>query len=276
VADARWVHIDDDGLDRIVAGDPPALDPGDHFLDGGPEAVCLYVLALDAVNFGSGWFPALEGRPGGFEYAVVARRLADQFRGPGAWNPGNLRGMLPADAAAVFHLPRGHPLADHFARALRELGAFLAGRTALEVVAAADGSAEALAADLAAGMAMWRDVGFYKRAQLAASDLALAGVARFDDLDRLTIFADNLVPHVLRIDGALRLEPDLAAHLDAGRILPPGRPERELRASAVVAGERLAKRLGVTERDLDGMLWQRGQDPRYRRLPPHRCRTVFY
>ena len=45
---------------------------------------------------------------------------------------------------------------------------------------------------------MFADHGFYKRAQIVASDLALAGVAEFDDLDRLTIFADNLVPHVLR------------------------------------------------------------------------------
>ncbi len=44
---------------------------------------------------------------------------------------------------------------------------------------------------------MFDDRGFYKRAQIVASDLALAGVARFADLDRLTIFADNLVPHVL-------------------------------------------------------------------------------
>ena len=53
------------------------------------------------------------------------------------------------------------------------------------------------------GMAMFDDRGFYKRAQIVAADLALAGVARFRDLDRLTIFADNLVPHVLRCDGVL-------------------------------------------------------------------------
>ena len=41
---------------------------------------------------------------------------------------------------------------------------------------------------------------FFKRAQITPNDLALAGVAEFDDLDRLTIFADNLVPHVLHVD----------------------------------------------------------------------------
>ena len=43
------------------------------------------------------------------------------------------------------------------------------------------------------------------------SDLALAGIVRFRDLDRLTIFADNLVPHVLRCDGVLVYDPRLAA-----------------------------------------------------------------
>ena len=43
-------------------------------------------------------------------------------------------------------------------------------------------------------MPFFADRGFYKRAQIAANDLHLAGVADFPDIDRLTIFADNLVP----------------------------------------------------------------------------------
>jgi hypothetical protein len=54
------------------------------------------------------------------------------------------------------------------------------------------------------------DVPFYKRAQIASLDLSMAfggeGPGRFDDLDRLTMFADNLVPHVLRVDGVLAYE----------------------------------------------------------------------
>ena len=52
-------------------------------------------------------------------------------------------------------------------------------------------------------MPFFDDRGFYKRAQIAANDLHLAGVVDFADIDRLTIFADNLVPHVLRLDGVL-------------------------------------------------------------------------
>jgi hypothetical protein len=149
-------------------------------------------------------------------------------------------------------------------------------RTALDLVAEADRSAERLATLLARGMRFFDDRGFYKRAQIVPSDLALAGLACFDDLDRLTIFADNLVPHVLRVDGVLRYDPELAAHIDAGRPLPAGRAEREIRACAVHACELVSERTGIAPRLLDVMLWNRGQAPEYKARPRHRTRSVFY
>jgi Potential Queuosine, Q, salvage protein family len=125
-------------------------------------------------------------------------------------------------------------------------------------------------------MRFFDDRGFYKRAQITASDLALAGLAEFDDLDRLTIFADNLVPHVLRVDGVLRYEPELAAHIDAGKLLPAGPAEREIRACAIHACELLSQRTGIAPRILDVTLWNRGQGPEYKAIPRHRTRSVFY
>jgi hypothetical protein len=125
-------------------------------------------------------------------------------------------------------------------------------------------------------MRFFDDRGFYKRAQIVPSDLALAGVARFDDLDRLTIFADNLVPHVLRMDGVLRYHPALAARIDAGELLPPGREEQEIRACALHACEQLAERSGTPPRVLDIRLWNRGQAPEYKPTPRHRTRSVYY
>lgn len=274
VAAARWVRVDDAALGRIPPGEPPTLDPADHFLEGPPGAVATYVLALDAVNFGSGWFAELARRPGGFGYETVAAALAERFRA-GPWAPEDMKALCAEEVGRLFGLAPSHPLAGLFSSALRELGGFLEGQSALELVAESDGSAERLAARLSEGMAMWRDP-LAKRAQLAASDLVLAGVADFADLDALTLFADNLVPHVLRRDGALVVDSELERHLDAGRWLEDGRQELELRAAAIVAGERLARRLGVTERDLDGMLWQRGQAGRYADPPAHRCRTTAY
>jgi hypothetical protein len=163
-----------------------------------------------------------------------------------------------------------------YAEALRELGSFLGDRTALEVVASAGSSAERLASMLAAGMPFFDDRGFYKRAQIVPNDFALAGLATFDDLDRLTIFADNLVPHVLRVDGVLRYEAGLAARIDSGELLPPGREETEIRACAVHACELISARLEVPPRVLDTWLWNRGQEPRYKAVPRHRTRTTAY
>ena len=106
--------------------------------------------------------------------------------------------------------------------------------------------------------------------------MALAGVADFYDLNDLTIFADNLVPHVLRVDGVLAYDPDLSARIDREELLPPGDEEREIRACALHACEAIAAKLRVPPRMLDVWLWNRGQGPRYKALPRHRTRTVFY
>jgi hypothetical protein len=275
-AAAEWVRIDLDVLEQVQPAPPPALDPVRHYLDGAPQDVAMYFLTLDTVNFGSGWFPTLRKRAGSSGYFTVAWALADRFRAHGPWTPAQLRAMRTEEIADTLGQPRDHELMALYAQALRALGAFLGDRDALGLVDAAGGSAQALAAQLAGGMALFADRGFYKRAQIAPADLALAGVARFSDLHRLTIFADNLVPHVLRCDGVLRYDERLAAHIDAGRLLPPGRQEREIRACAVRACELIARRAGATEHELDNWLWSRGQAPQYKALPRHRTRTVYY
>src|SRR3712207_8065564 len=54
------------------SGPPPQLDPERHYLEGPPEHVAAYLLALDSINFGSGWFPTLRKRPGSSGYYTVA------------------------------------------------------------------------------------------------------------------------------------------------------------------------------------------------------------
>ena len=278
-AAAYWVRIDEEQLDaiEIPAAAPPGLDPERHFLDGTPEEVAAYVLTLDAINFGSGWFPTLRKRPGCSGYFTVAWALADRFRAHGPWSPAELRGLDAATVARTLGQDPGHELMALYARALRELGVLLGERSALDVVADAGGSAERLAESLAAALPSFHDPGFWKRAQIVPSDLALAGVAAFDDLDRLTIFADNLVPHVLRVDGVLRYRPALAARIDGGERLEHGSAEEvEIRACAVHACELIAARLGVAPRILDHWLWNRGQEARYKAVPRHRARTTAY
>lgn len=160
----------------------------------------------------------------------------------------------------------------------------------LDVVAAAQGSAERLVAwlrrmPLFDDVAVWRGrpVPLLKRAQIAVADLELAfggrGPGCFADAGRLTAFADNLVPHVLRHDGVLAFTPELAARIDRGEPIPAGSEEEvEIRAVAVHAVERLRAALGggVGAVRIDHALWHRGQEPAYRARPRHRTRTPFY
>jgi hypothetical protein len=272
---ARHVRIDPDALGAVEPGPPPELDPERHFLEGEPAEVARYLLTLDAINFGSGWFPTLRKRPGCSGYYTVAWALADRFRAGEGWSNAELRDLGAAEVADTLGQARDHELMDLYARALADLGRFLGEREPLSMAGDADGSAERFAEALAE-MPFFADTGFYKRAQITANDFALAGLAEFGDLDRLTIFADNLVPHVLRADGVLAYEPELAALIDREELLPPGAAEREIRACAVHACELIAARLGIPPRDLDVMLWNRGQQPRYKARPRHRTRTVFY
>jgi Potential Queuosine, Q, salvage protein family len=275
-AGAGSVTIDTDAFVNIQPGPPPVLDPVCHYVDGDPADVAAYLLVLDSINFGSGWFPTLDKRPGCSGYTTIAWALTDRFRTYGPYTGAELRTIGVAELAKTLGQPADHELIALYAQALRGLGRFLGRRTPLDLVASCGRSAERLAEALSAGMPMFADRGFFKRAQIVAADLALAGVAEFDDLDRLTIFADNLVPHVLRCDGVLVYSGRLAAEIDAGRTLQTGRDEREIRACAVHACELLSASLGVAPRVLDNWLWNRGQDASYKSVPRHRCRSVFY
>lgn len=304
---ARSVRIAGDRLAAWAATLPldqaaaPLLDPATHHLGHG-EATAAFVLTLDTVNFGSGYFPQLRKRPGRSGYFTIAGALADHFRAHGPMPAGRLAAITAHECRALFGQAGAGPpvqeLMGLFARALNDLGRLLLdgyGGSPAALIRAAGGSAERLL-ELLLAMPFFRDVQrygdlevpFYKRAQLTAADLALAfggqGLGRFADLDRLTIFADNLVPHVLRVDGVLVYAPGLAARIDGEEPLPAGSAEEvEIRACAVEAVERLVATLrraghpGATAMGLDYLLWNRGQQPRYKQgRPRHRTRTVFY
>jgi hypothetical protein len=136
------------------------------------------------------------------------------------------------------------------------------------------------------------EVPFYKRAQLTAADLSAAfggaGFGAFRDVASLTVFADNLVPHVLRRQGVLRYEEALGRRIDAGELLVQGTAEEvEIRALAVHAVERMLAQLRAeapgtgppdtpTAQQLDSLLWNRGQRPEIKAHPRHRARCVYY
>jgi hypothetical protein len=281
---ARYVRIVEEAIEpyarTLPSESPPAPD-----LDGASlEERAAFSLTLNAINFGSGWFPTLRKPAGLSGYRTVEAGL--RARGP--WTAAELTAIGTPEVAATFGQDPTHELMALFTLALRELGNRLTveyfGRF-LGLVRSAEGSAERLAETLAR-WPTWMDVSshegrrvpFYKRAQIAAADLHLAGIAPASDLARLTLFADNLVPHVLRIDGVLEFDAALVARIDRGELIEHDSPEEvEIRACAVHAVELLVAAHGSTDATaVDNTLWQRGGGPRYKAHPRHRARTTAY
>ncbi len=302
-AGARWVRIDEAAIPAYVAALPlelvPAqLDPEFHYY-GGEADTATFVVTLDAINFGSGLFPHLRRRDRCSGYLHVARALKERFEERGPYSAVELAAISPEECAEVFDQPGEGPafqLMTMFARALRALGSALQqdhGGSVPRLIQAAGGSAERLAGLLAAipcwdDVHRWRglEVPIYKRAQITPADLSLAlggrGLGHFTDLERLTLFADNLVPHVLRLDGILLFDPHFAGRIERGEPLESGSEEEvELRACAVHAVEQIWSELArrghrVRPMDLDNLLWNRGQDPRYKSRPRPRCVCFYY
>ncbi len=290
-AGAAHVRVVEDAVPTYAAALPAWRAPAaeDRLLDGSPELLAAFHLTLDAINFGSGWFPTLRKRDGRSGYWTVALGLRDRFVRHGAWSAQELREIDAAAVAATLGQDPAHELMELFARSLNDLGAHVAkdhGGSFLAVAQAAHGSAVALA-ELLAGWDCFADVSTYasrrvpfcKRAQLAAADLHHAGVADFSaDLRRLTLFADNLVPHVLQLDGILVFDPAFAARIEAGGLIRHDSPEEvEMRACAVHAAELIvAARPDLTAQRVDHLLWTKGGGARYKAVPRPRSRCTAY
>ncbi|MEJ7894217.1 MAG: queuosine salvage family protein [Solirubrobacteraceae bacterium] len=221
-----------------------------------PATDRAFSLQLNAINFGSGWFPTLRKLPGlsGF------RTVEAQFREHAAFSPEQLAGMDQTLIARTLNQDPNHPLMALYAKALNEIAGVEPHGDAVQI------------AEQLAELPTWHDPGFFKRAQIAAADLTTENVGR------LTIFADNLVPHVLKLDGILSFAPDLDARIDREELLGHGSAEEvEIRACAVHAAELLVAAHGATTAArLDHLLWNRGAQARYKARPRHRARTTAY
>jgi hypothetical protein len=271
-------------LDPQPAGPGPGEAPG----LGSRGAQAAFWITLDAINFGSGWFPTLSKRPGQSGYFTVAAGVRERFDQHGPWSAGELASLTGRQLAETLGQEPRHQLMELFARSLNDLGRHLAdehGGSFQSLVDSAVGSAQTFVTHLA----QWKcfsdtspyqelRIPFLKRAQITAADLQRAGAGDFEDIDRLTMFADNLVPHVLRLDGVLEFDPELTRRIDAAELIEHDSPEEvEIRACALHAVELIvAARDDLTAARVDQLLWQRGQGAQYKARPRHRSRCTSY
>jgi hypothetical protein len=281
----------------------PAWDAQHHF-KGNEEETTTYLLAVDTVNFcfwpppgHKKWEISYKGKTysGYYGLAVSLKRALES--GIPLTDASSLASLTLKQLRDVLRGTGVLQLLEERLRNLKETGRVLLDKyngRASELVAAAEGSAIKLVRRVASDFPSFRDqatyhgqeVFFYKRAQLFASDLHGAlggkGLGSFRDIKELTAFADYKLPQVLRHVGVLEYAPALMEKVDRRIYLDPGSEEEvEIRASTIWAVELIrqaVKRLGknVHASEIDWLLWNLGQDDRFRAKPYHRTVTIFY
>jgi Potential Queuosine, Q, salvage protein family len=264
-------------------------EPAARLGDAARERAAAYWLTLNSVNFGSGWFPTLLKMPGMTGYRTIKAGIDRRFKDDGPWSAQKLQRITMAEISTLMMQEPDHPLMPLFKASMRDLGAHIetdfdgqftnvidaAGQHAVRVVETV--SAWDCFTDVSKYQG--RDVPFLKRAQIAAADLQRAGAADWLDIDRLTLFADNLVPHVLRLDGVLSFDDALVEQIAQEQLIEHGSPQEvEYRACALHAVELIAD---ATDRALspaviDELLWNRGQQAHYKAVPRPRSRSTAY
>jgi len=303
---ARDVSIDQDAVEHLASRladrgvEAPAWRVWPHWWEDSDRAAD-YVLVLDALNFcfwgEPRWRVEYEGRVlDGYWALAACLRHALEADVP-LLDPEYLASFDEFAAAELFEGEAEIPLLAERIANLREVGRGLldAGGSFAEIVRQANGSGEALVAEVVRRFPSFDDVAtydatevrLYKRAQILVSDLhGIYGgqsLGAFSDLDRLTAFADYKIPQVLREADILVYTPALADTVDRQQLIPPGDPrEVEIRASTVWGCELLRQALerrrpGPPLRafEVDWLLWSDAQGRTISR-PYHRTRTIFY
>lgn len=295
---AGFVTVDDDALSMLgdelsIAAPTPtgvAAPLPDHSLTRDEIDRATLTLALDAINFGSGYHDVIRKRAGRSGSQTMATSLEHYVAFTGPLDPDRLQRITIDDCSQIFgqELDGGaqEELMSLFATALVDLGEWIDSSGGVrQAISRASGSTQAFAESLT-DMRFYRDVedyrsvtvSFYKRAQITCADLSRRVRADlFTDLDQLTAFADNLVPHVLRMHGALHYNDELTEAIDSGMLLEPGsEAEIEIRAAGVECVERLVATTGHRAMDIDAALWTMGGRAEMKATRRHRARTVFY
>jgi len=303
---AKFIQINYDKIEDYAINLPlekvenPPLDPVAHYLNKGEDTLAFF-LTLETINFGSGYFPHLEQEVEECGYFTVATALANHYRKKGVISALQLAKFTPKDGIELFEQNPENAniieLMERFAEALNQLGNFLLQHFEGQfeaLIAAAQNSAERLVNILAQipcfyDVANYKDqvIPIFKRAQITAADIALAfknqGLGHFYDLDRLTIFADNMIPHVLRCNGIFEYEKLLGERIDRQELIASGSMEEtELRACSIHAIELIktvlnTKGNNLRSIDLDYLLWNEGLQEKYKtKHQLHLTRTVFY
>jgi putative queuosine salvage protein len=281
----------------------PPWEPLYHFCDGTEETVS-YLLVLDSLNF-CFWPPQGKAK---WETEYKSERLSGYYAMAASLTKALESGISVTSSAYLAKLSSGElkhilggqgelQLMEPRVQILNELGQVLLkdyDGKAHKLVEAAGNSAAKLARLLARKLSSFKDIAkyrgqevfFYKRAQIFAADLHGAFNGKrwgsFEDMDRLTAFADYKLPQVLKHLGIMAYEESLAKKVDQKTLLAPGNPEEvEIRANTIWTVELIRQELECKGKalrafEIDWLLWNLGQDDAFRKKPYHRTVSIFY
>ncbi|HYA40521.1 MAG TPA: queuosine salvage family protein [Syntrophobacteraceae bacterium] len=274
-----------------------------HFFDDSKDSV-RWIFTLDVLNHcfwpdpgDPVWTVVYNGEPYSGYWGLAASLRRALVKGFPITDPRFLAAVSAEDLDEIFSGQGRIPMFEKRLKNLREAGSIILsklGGDILSLFEAAAGSAIRLVRQTVSLFPSFRDealygtqrIYFWKRAQIFASDVCTAfggkKWGKFDDIERLTAFADYKLPQVLREMGIISYLPGLAARIDVLEHLQPcSEEEVEIRAITLWAVEELKKGFAVLGRKLtspwvDNWLWQLGQLDAFRKRPFHRCRTIFY
>ncbi len=276
-----------------------------HYADFTLENILRYYFIVDTLNF-CFWHNDME-------YADLTGFLKNIFQiDPGFFTPVALQNLGAAKFGELFGSfmkDRGGQLEERY-RLVLETAMVVETRfkgSYLEVVREAGFDAIKLLDLLTTNWKGFQDhsvykgrqVGFYKRAQILVGDLkeAILGYKRAkcikSDAEKqwmdaipteglanchlMTGFPDYRVPQVLRHFGVLDYSPELALLVDTQKEIPSGSEmELEIRGANVAALAQLSEATGLTDIQIDWILWQWGEKHLPDLQPHHRTLTIYY
>ncbi len=257
----------------------PAWEKRYHFV-GNDEDTVAYLLVLAAMNFGAcqpeAWRFEYRGETLAGYFAVSSALKVAMENGQRLGCTKFLQQMSEPKLRAIFLGTGELPFFARRIEMLRELGSVLEakfGGKAMGLIDAAGQSAERLLSLVANELPSFsdtaiyqnRNVALYKRAQIFIGDLYGSfggeGCGRFADIQKITAFADDSLPFILRKLGFLRYAESLAQKVDGRVEVGSGTSEEiEIRAGSIVAVERVRRALadrGIIRNSvqLDWIFW---------------------
>ena len=254
---------------------PPAPDLD----DADDETRAAFSLQLNAINFGSGWFPTLNKPDGLSGFRTMEAGL--KRRGP--WTSHELQHLTRHEIAETFGQDPEHPLMGHVRAPPQR-----AGRRDRRLVsrvrprrhgAGARRRARPLA-QLQRPLALprRRDPVLQARADRRRRPRAARadGPAKASSSSRSSPTTSS--PTCCGSTACSTFDPELVRRIDQEELIEHDSPEEvEIRACALHAVELLVHAHGdTTATAVDNVLWHRGAAPRYKAHPRHRARCTAY